>query len=79
MFVTKNIENDLKNTLEKCSDWFSSDTHVSCESHYQYIINIFIKMNVFRHLKWESECLTQKTKRKPLKAAKPHRKIRILS
>lgn len=74
--VSKNIEADLKKTLEECSDWFSSDT--PCKSHHQHILNIFIKMNLFRHLKWESEKI-MKTNKKTRNSVKPHRKIRILS
>lgn len=77
MHVSKNVEIDLKNALKKKSDWYSSEIS-SCGPHHQHIINVFIKMNIFRHLKWESEKYA-KGNATGREDGKPHRKIRILS
>lgn len=77
--VTKNIEVYLKNSLATCSDWLRSHENLSCAEHKQHIISLFIKMKIFRHLKWESEKYINLLKDTSNKTVKPHRKVRILS
>lgn len=74
MRLSEHIATDLNKELERKSDWYSSDN--LCGSHYKHIVYVFIKMNLFRHLKWESE---KHPNARSSSDCKPHRKIKILS
>lgn len=76
--VTKRIENELKITLEDVG-WFQENEDLSCALHKEYILKLFIKMNIFRCLKWISQKQTAQPANKFNKSEKPHRKVRILS
>ncbi|KAF2898857.1 hypothetical protein ILUMI_07315 [Ignelater luminosus] len=77
--VTETIEHYLKAYLERSTDWFELKGSASCIHHKEYLLKLFIKIKLFRQLKWESNQLSVTVRESINKPCKPHRKVRILS
>ncbi|KAF2892577.1 hypothetical protein ILUMI_13596 [Ignelater luminosus] len=77
--VTETIEHYLKAYLERSTDWFELNGSASCIHHKEYLLKLFIKIKLFRQLKWESNQLSVTVRESSNKPRKPRRKVRILS
>lgn len=66
--VISNITREMLSLLNNHSDY------PSCKDHKIKIINLLIKMNIYKAMKWETENANTKIQR-----SKPHRKVRILN
>ncbi|KAF2888221.1 hypothetical protein ILUMI_17952 [Ignelater luminosus] len=77
--VTETIEHYLKAYLERSTDWFELKGSASCIHNKEYLLKLFIKIKLFRQLKWESNQLSVTVRESINKPRKPHRKVRILS